>query len=237
MNPSLNPHPQIANELDLLASLVDLQDIDIIEVGCGKAQLARELLARFGGSRLLGLEIDERQHAENLANPCERLSFVHAGAESIPSADERFHLAIMLKSLHHVPLASMDGALAEIWRVLRPGGVLYVSEPVFAGALNEVIRLFNDEQDVRAAAQQALDRAEASGRWKRSGEVRFEMPVVFADFAQFERRMIDVTFADRRLDDATRAEVRRRFDRHLGAGGARFARPMHVRMLRRQPES
>ena len=71
----------------------------------------------------------------------------------------------MLKSLHHVPMALMDQALAELARVLRPCGWLYVSEPVYAGQLNELIRLFNDEGEVRAAAQAALDRAVASGRW------------------------------------------------------------------------
>ncbi len=53
----------------------------------------------------------------------------------------------------------MDAALAEIARVLVPGGWLYVSEPVFAGPFNELMRLFHDEQAVRAAALAALARA------------------------------------------------------------------------------
>ena len=122
---------------------------------------------------------------------------------------------------------------AEVRRVLVPGGWLYVSEPVYAGALNEVIRLFNDEGEVRAAAQQALDRAIAAGGWRQAEERRFEVPVRFADFAEFERRMVDVTFAERRFDDALRAAVRASFEPHMGPDGAHFARPMHVRLLRR----
>lgn len=53
----------------------------------------------------------------------------------------------------------MAQALAEAARVLRPGGHLYVSEPVYAGPLNDVIGLFHDEREVRAAAQAALDEA------------------------------------------------------------------------------
>ncbi len=75
-----------------------------------------------------------------------------------------FDLALMHKSLHHVPLTAMDQALAEVARVLRPGGYLYVSEPVYAGPLNEIVRLYNDEGVVRAAAQAALDRALSAPR-------------------------------------------------------------------------
>ena len=62
----------------------------------------------------------------------------------------------------------MAQALGEVARVLRPGGHLYVSEPVYGGAFNEVIRVFNDEGVVRAAAQAALDDALGAGpgpRW------------------------------------------------------------------------
>jgi hypothetical protein len=41
------------------------------------------------------------------------------------------------------------------------------------------------------------------------------------------------TFADHRIDDAQLAAVRAAFTPHLGAGGAHFQRPMHVRLLRR----
>ena len=46
--------------------------------------------------------------------------------------------------------------------------------------------------------------------------------------------MMRPTFADHRIDDAKLAAVRAVFESHLGADGARFARPMHVRLLRRR---
>jgi SAM-dependent methyltransferase len=140
---------------------------------------------------------------------------------------------MMLKSLHHVPMALMDQALSEIARVLRPGGWLYVSEPVYAGPLNELIRLFNDEGTVRAAAQAALDRAIACGQWLAAAEQRFEMPVRFASFEQFEQRMMRPTFADHGIDDAMIDRVRQRYAPHQGEDGAHFTRPMHVRLLRK----
>lgn len=223
----------VHDELDVLAALVPLAGARIVEAGCGAARLARDLLQRFTDAQVTGLEVDDRQHAKNLAAPTDRLTFLRAGAQAIPFPDGPFDGALMLKSLHHVPLPLMDQALAEIARVLRPGGWLYVSEPVYDGPLNEIVRLFNDEGTVRAEAQRALDRAIASGRWTQAAERRFDMPVRFRDFADFEHRMMRPTFADHHIDDAMLARVAERYAPHQGADGAAFERPMHVRLLRR----
>lgn len=225
----------VSDELDLLQSLVDLPAHPrIIELGCGAAHLSRKLLQRYPASAVTGLEVDERQMAKNRDKPQDRLSFINAGAQAIPFGDGTFDLALMLKSLHHVPLDLLDQALAEVHRVLRPHGLLYVSEPVFAGALNEVMRLFHDEERVRAAALAAVHRVVASGAWEQVDEVFFEMPVHYRDFAEFEQRMIGVTFVQHRLDAATLAAVRARFEPHMTADGAHFVRPMRVNLLRRR---
>lgn len=235
-DPSITDH-FVRDELSLLAGLVPLAGRRIVELGCGKADLARRLVAAYPDSQVLGLEVDERQLAKNLAEPAETwrgVRFERAGAEDIPAADASFDLALMLKSLHHVPLALLDQALAEVWRVLRPGGCLYVSEPVYDGALNEVIRLFNDEGEVRAAAYAALQRAWRAGGWDWEVERYFETPVRYRDFAEFEQRMINVTFAERHIDATQREAIRARFEPHLRADGARFTRPMRVNLLRKR---
>lgn len=225
---------QISEELDLLQTLVDLeQHPRIIELGCGAAELSRKLLARRPDCEVTALEVDERQNAKNLFEPMPRLHFVAAGAQAIPFPAESFDLALMLKSLHHVPLDQMAQALLEVHRVLRPGGLLYVSEPVFAGALNEVMRLFHDEEQVRAAAQQAVQAAVGSGAWEQLSETHFEVPVHYRDFAEFERRMIGVTYLTHRLDAPTLQAVRARFEPHMAADGAHFVRPMRVNLLRK----
>lgn len=227
------PLPLVHDELDLLAQWVPLDACELIELGCGAAALARDLLTRYPGASVTGLEVDERQHAKNLAAPRDRLRFVAGGAQAIPFEAERFDGALMLKSLHHVPMPLMAQALAEARRVLRPGAFLYVSEPVFDGPFNELVRLFNDEGVVRAAAQAALDTAIAAGGWRQTVELRFNMPVHFPDFQQFERRMMQPTFADHDIDAAKRSRVQQAFEQHLGPDGVFFERPMHVRLLRK----
>ncbi len=225
--------PQIDNELDLLGGLVPLEGRDIIELGCGAAALARQLLQRFPTSTVTALEVDARQHAKNLAAPQTGLHFMASGAQHIPLDAARFDLALMLKSLHHVPLPLQAQALGEIWRVLRPGGLLYVSEPVYAGPYNTLMMLFNDEGTVRAAAQATLDAALRTDHWAQVAERHFQMPVRFSDFNDFERRMMRPTFADHHIDSATLADVRAAFLPHCGPDGAHFQRQMHVRLLRR----
>lgn len=229
----LDSLPLITDELAVLASLLPLEQLNIIELGCGSARLARTLLQRYPGTRVTGLEVDERQHAKNLANPQDGLTFIDAGAQAIPQEEATFDLALMLKSLHHVPLPAMAQALDEVARVLRPGGYLYVSEPIFDGAMNEVIRLFNDEGVVRAAAQDALNRALTTGRWEQVAEQCFATPVHFDNFAAFEQRMMRPTFADHQLDEALIAAVQAVFEPHCTPTGANFTRPMRVRLLRR----
>jgi SAM-dependent methyltransferase len=225
--------PHFTSELDLLETLVPLAGTSLVEAGCGAAALARELLERHGTAELVGLEVDDRQLSKNRLNPAERLRFERAGAQEIPFADGSFDGAMMLKSLHHVPMALMDAALAEIARVLRPGGWRYVSEPVYAGELNELIRIYNDEGVVRAEAQAALDRAIASERWNAEADLHFETPVHFPNFEAFEQRMMRPTFADHGIDAAMVERVRARYLPHQGADGAHFTRPMHVRLLRK----
>jgi ubiquinone/menaquinone biosynthesis C-methylase UbiE len=226
--------PRIEDELGLLADLVQLPGSHLIELGCGAARMAAALVARYPGAQVTCLEVDERQLAKNLAAPVvPGLQFVNAGAQAIPFPSGSFDGALMLKSLHHVPMPLMAQALSEVARVLKPGGWLYVSEPVFAGPLNEIMRLFNDEAVVRAAAQQALDRSVHAGEWQSDDEHRFEMPVSFADFDTFEQRMMRPTYANHQIDETLREVIRVKFNSHLGPHGVELTRPMHVRLLRR----
>lgn len=232
--PDSPPTDVVPDELALLHRLVPLHAQRIIELGCGAAPLARKLLAAWPACTVAGLEVDQTQHAKNLAAPpTPGLSFLAAGAQAIPFDDDSVDLALMLKSLHHVPLDLLDQGLAETRRVLTPGGHLYVSEPVFDGALNDIMRLFNDEQQVRRAAYAALQRAVAGGGWRQLAEHHFIVPVHYADFDDFERRSTGVTYADRRWSADMRERVRARFEALRPPTGQPFTRPMRVNLLQK----
>jgi ubiquinone/menaquinone biosynthesis C-methylase UbiE len=224
----------VTDEIEFLRRVVPLADARVIELGCGKADLSRRLVDRGLVRSVTALEVDRRQHAANVAgNPPAGLTFVAGGAEAIPLPDAQFDLALMLKSLHHVPLERLDAALQEIRRVLVPGGWLYVSEPVYGGEFNEVVRLFHDESAVRAAAYHAIMKAAATGVLKHVGEHVFDTPLAFRDYEDFVDRMVRVTHSDIRLPDAIAGQVRERFDRSMTADGARFVRQMRINVLQK----
>jgi SAM-dependent methyltransferase len=225
----------IADEFNLMRRLLPLSCAKVIDLGCGNAEMPRRLLKDGLVASVTGLEVDYVQHTQNLAAaPVAGLDFIFAGADHIPFDANSFDIVMMLKSLHHVPLDRLDRALAEIERVLAPGGVLYVSEPVFAGEFNEILRLFNDEEVVRKAAYDALGRAVATGLMDVVTEERFDTLLVFRDFDEFFQRIVKATHADLTLIGDQLAEVKQRFELHATPQGVQFVRPMRVNVLRKR---
>lgn len=227
------PRRLVSDEADFFQEVIPARNARVVELGCGKADFARTLLQRGIAGSVDAFEVDAAQHAANMAAPpVPGLRFGMAGAQAIPLADDSCDVAVMLKSLHHVPMNLLDRALAEIARVLVPDGWLYVSEPVYAGDFNDIVKLFHDEGEVRAAAYAALRRAADSGvlRWER--EVFFDTPLHFRDFDDFVDRIVRVTHSNIEMAPEVAGEVRRRFERFQRPDGAHFVRQMRINLLR-----
>jgi len=223
---------RVANEADILDELLHLQGAVVLELGCGKAEKTR-IIAQQAAS-ILALEVDEQQLARNLANTdLPNVCFAHGGAENILAADASFDIVLMFKSLHHVPVDLMDSAFAEIQRVLKPYGVAYISEPVYAGDFNEILKLFHDEGAVRDAAFAAEQRAVASGYLELGSQTYFLQPMQFTDFEHYEEQVLKVTHTEHRLSADTYGEVRAKFNEHMTHEGATFHMPMRVDLLRK----
>jgi SAM-dependent methyltransferase len=139
----------------------------------------------------------------------------------------------MLKSLHHVPTELMDQAMREIARALKPGGLAYISEPVYEGELNEILRLFNDEKEVREAAFAAVVNAVENSVLDLEQQIFFDSPGHYRDFAHFEQRMINVTHSDHQIDTALHQKIEQAFSQHMTEDGAHFLKPSRVDLLRR----
>src|SRR5688500_14588723 len=97
---------------------------DVIEVGPGPGLTTERLRKRV--LRLTAVESDAAlagAHASRLANS--DVEVIHADATNLPFEPGRFSAAACFTMLHHVPSPELqDQLLAEVARVLRPGGVL-----------------------------------------------------------------------------------------------------------------
>jgi SAM-dependent methyltransferase len=224
----------LVNEVKLMLEQLPLDGALVLELGCGKAEKTR-LLAETGRvCGILALEVDTIQHERNLQiADLPNVQFRHAGAEAIPAKDNSIDIVLMFKSLHHVPMELMDQALSEIARVLKPGGLAWISEPVYAGDLNEVFKLFHDEKVVREAAFAAICKAVDDGRLLLDKEQFFNTRSFFENFEQFDQRMIQVTHSNHNLAPDLYARVKAKFESYLGSEGATFLNPQRVDLLRK----
>jgi ubiquinone/menaquinone biosynthesis C-methylase UbiE len=97
---------------------------EVLEVGAGPGMVTDHLRRR--APRVVAVELDERLAAalgRRLAGG--NVEVVAADASALPFRDARFSAVACFTMLHHVPsLAAQDRMLAELRRVLRPGGVL-----------------------------------------------------------------------------------------------------------------
>src|SRR5574343_1485332 len=224
----------LVNEVKLMLEQLPFDGAHVLELGCGKAEKTRTLAETGRVAQIIALEVDAIQHARNLAiTDLPQVSFRHGGAEAIPADDNSVDIVLMFKSLHHVPMQHMDQALGEIARVLKPGGLAWISEPVYAGNLNEIMRLFHDEKIVREAAFAAVCKAVESGALALEKQLFFNTRSQFDNFEQFDARMIRVTHSDHQLSTELYQQVRERFSAHLTPEGATFLNPQRVDLLRK----
>ena len=229
----IGPQDQpITNELAVLRECLPLEGARVLELGCGAAATTRLLAERCGVAEIVASEVDQIQHGKNLEiDDLPAVTFKAYGAEAIDEPDARFDIVLMFKSLHHVPGEALAAAMREIHRVLKPGGLAYISEPVFDGPFNEVIRLFHDEEVVRKAAFDAVCEAVRGGVFELREERFFRSRINWESWGQFEGGIINATHTEHNLDDALRARVRDAFERHASDEGYVFEVPIRVDVL------
>jgi SAM-dependent methyltransferase len=116
------------DHLDLLARRFDLAAVrGLLDVGCGLGHWARRWLPRLApDATVVGVDFEARW-TQGAAERLPTARFVRAHAAALPFADASFDAATCQTVLMHV--AAPERVLAEMVRVVRPGGLVYCAEP------------------------------------------------------------------------------------------------------------
>ena len=227
--------PPLRKHTEVMRALLPLAGRTVVEVGCGGGALLR-FMAHLGASPAIGIDpnagvlrrahTDERQGDELYAVGL---------AQALPFGDGAADVVVYANSLHHVPVAAMAPALAEAARVLKPGGQLYVTEPIAEGDYFDLTRTIQDETEVRQAALDAMHEAADTPDFALAQEFVYIAPHSVADFDSFCRRMIDA--APERADRvaALKESLRAGFDATAEArdGAYWFELPSRLTLLQR----
>jgi SAM-dependent methyltransferase len=120
----------------------------VLDVATGTGRLPRALLRQpsFDG-RVIGLDLSRRMLREAVrrtAQFADRLTYIWQDARSLPFEDDTFDAVTCLEALEFTPCP--DEVLAEMVRVLRPGGVLLVTNRIGRDAKLLPGRAFPREQ-------------------------------------------------------------------------------------------
>ena len=99
-----------------------LDGLDVLDVGCSGGIVADELHRR--GARMVGLDIDIPGLSKARDRFAESASFICADSERMPLADASVDVVICNHVYEHV--VDPEQLLAELRRVVRPDGLLYL---------------------------------------------------------------------------------------------------------------
>ena len=136
-----------------LERLPESIDGPILDVGCGGGGFLRRLSARYPDAGFVGVDISEdtlavtREMNENLMGSG-RLDLQLASVDDLPFGDGYFAMVTAIETYFFWP--DLRAGLAEIVRVLTPGGILAIgAEERFGAGRDEIVERINREYGAR----------------------------------------------------------------------------------------
>ena len=115
------------------------RDLRGLDVGCGTGRLLAFLHDAWPGLRLTGLDLSPPYLAEarRLIGRTARVKLTESAAEALPFDDASLDLVVSSFLLHELPKEIRTKALAEMARVLKPGGLVVIVDSLQKGDRSE----------------------------------------------------------------------------------------------------
>jgi SAM-dependent methyltransferase len=203
----------------------------VLDIGCGEGRLAAELV-RFGAA-VQGIDPNPVV-IDNARTAVPGATFTVATAEALPFPDASFDIAVIFNALHHVPQPAMPRALREAARCLKRDGRLVVIEPEVSGSFFAVVKLVDDETEVRRKARAVLEQAVLAGQFMRLATLEFIRRDTFPDVDAMMDRIVAVDPARAATVLARRKQLAKAFARagRFKNGAYTFEQPHWAAILK-----
>jgi SAM-dependent methyltransferase len=98
----------------------------VLDAGCGVGY-GSAMLARAGASEVVGVDLSDKAVEAAAAGAPPNATFLTGDVHALPFEADRFDLVVCFEVIEHVE--GRDEVIAELARVLAPGGVLALSSP------------------------------------------------------------------------------------------------------------
>ena len=168
----------------------DISGKDVLEVGCGKGRITRDLAKHT--KRLVASDLDALAlEMARYAMATDAVEFIHApmGVPDLPPRS--FDVVIYTLSLHHVPVSEMSDSLQKAASLLRTGGVIVVIEPGDGGSFTEAKERFGaGSGDERSAKEAAMRAMQVLDGWTLGETIRFRTLFQFENDDDFLVNML-----------------------------------------------
>lgn len=130
--------------------------VAVLDVGCGTGRLLRSAEERFPNAALEGVDaaIEMVKYAQAVNPARSRIRFQRATAEKLPFSAGQFDLLFSTMTFHHWD--DQRRGVAEVARVLTPGGRWLLADFVAAGPMRYVRRLLRLRQFPERAELDAM---------------------------------------------------------------------------------
>jgi ubiquinone/menaquinone biosynthesis C-methylase UbiE len=113
--------------LPLLAAQLEGSEEVVLDLGCGVGRFTDDLAGLVGG-RAVG--VDPTPELLALAEATPRTTYRHLVADVLPLVDDEVDVVFTSMVLGGIPAEPLAATLAEVRRVLRPGGLVFLVESV-----------------------------------------------------------------------------------------------------------
>jgi len=123
---------------ELLINRIEVrQDATVLDVGCGTGNILK-MISEIANINGYGLDIEKNMIAE-AKQKCPTMNIQVSNCTETPFGNDKFDVITTCLAFHH--FADKEGFAREVARILKPDGLLYITDPNLPIAIRKPLNL------------------------------------------------------------------------------------------------